>query len=284
MKQQLTLPLSALALGAAAFVLRLLQMRTGFEPDTGLPIPGAPAGLALTALLALGLLALVLLARRLPADEGDGPAFPFVSSDARLLMLPVAGIFLMALSGVLDLLSGLGLLEGVLSAAVTAADPTGMTTVVVVSSAVGFSRGGHLVMGLLSLASAAGLFAAAISCRPGRKAVSGTVLLVPVVALVIRLVLTYRVDSVEPSLSAYYVELLALIFLTLGFYRLSSFAFQTGRTRRFALYASAAAVLSLATAADGGSGPSSVLLYVGGGAVLMGFLLLRLSSSTDETP
>ena len=68
-------------------------------------------------------------------------------------------------------------------------------------------------------------------------------LLVPVVCPVIRLVLVYRVDSIDPVLSDYYLELLALVFLTLGFYRLSSFAFGAGRTDRFALYAGLAVVL-----------------------------------------
>ena len=90
------------------------------------------------------------------------------------------------------------------------------------------------------------------------------------------LVLVYRVDSVDPALEAYYVELLALVFLTLGFYRLSSFAFGAGRTRRFALYTGAAVVLSLAALTDGAAGISSTLLYLGGALTLLGFLLLRL--------
>ena len=98
----------------------------------------------------------------------------------------------------------------------------------------------------------------------------------PPVALVVRLVLTYRLDSINPALEAYYVELLGLVFLTLGFYRLSSFAFGAGRTRRFALYTGAAVVLSLAALTDGAAGISSTLLYLGGALTLLGFLLLRL--------
>ena len=36
--------------GAAGFVLRLLQNRTGFEPDTGLPVHGNIPAMALTML------------------------------------------------------------------------------------------------------------------------------------------------------------------------------------------------------------------------------------------
>ena len=53
MKKQSLLPLLALVSGAAAFVLRLLQNRTGFEAATGLPVPGNVPGLVLVALLAV---------------------------------------------------------------------------------------------------------------------------------------------------------------------------------------------------------------------------------------
>ena len=52
MKKQWMLPLTAVLGGAAAFVLRLIQQHTGFEAETGLPIPGNPAGTALAGLLA----------------------------------------------------------------------------------------------------------------------------------------------------------------------------------------------------------------------------------------
>ena len=147
-----------------------------------------------------------------------------------------------------------------------------------------FSQKALLLMGLLSLASAAGLFLAVVSCRPreGRKPVPAAALLSAPAALVVRLVLTYRIDSVNPALGAYYVELLALVFLTLGFYRLSAFAVQAGRTRRFALYAVPAVVLSLAALADRSiANQSAPLLYLGGALTLLGFLLLRLCRPAD---
>ena len=51
MKQHLLIPLAALLGGAAAFCLRLWQNCTCFEPQTGLPIPGAPAGMVLAVFL-----------------------------------------------------------------------------------------------------------------------------------------------------------------------------------------------------------------------------------------
>ena len=280
MKKQWILPATAVLGGAAAFVLRLVQKRTGFEPGTGLPIPGAPAGTALAVLLAALAVLLLLLVRQLPAETEAGPAFPadFAVHDPRLLTLPVIGVFLTALSGLADLYEGVT--HGNLLAQMSAAADPGYGAVPVLQASA-FSPRLQLLMGLLTLLSAAGLFGALLSCRAkgaaAPKAADGNLLLVPPVSLVVRLVLTYRMDSVDPALAAYYVELLALVFLALGFYRLSSFAFRSGRTRRFALYACAAVVLSFAALADGAPYLSSILLYAGGGLTLLGFLLLRLA-------
>ena len=278
MKKNLALPALAVLGGAVSFLLRLAQNRTGFEPDTGLTIPGNVPGLALAVLLVLLAAAIVFLVWKLPKETDPGPTFPedFSTAEPKLLVLPVMGVLLMALSGLGELAGGLGLTVGGAYA---------LTAEELYVSDLSFSRSALLLMGLLSLASAAGLFLAVTACRPrkGRAAVPGTVLLIAPAALVVRLVLTYRVDSVNPSLSAYYVELLALVFLTLGFYRLSSFAFQAGRTRRFALYAAPAVVLSLAALTDGSTASRfTPLLYLGGALTLLGFLLLRLCRSAGE--
>ena len=253
MKKEFSLPLASVLGGAAALVLRLLQLHTGFEAGTGLAIPGNPAGIALVVLLLLLAVLFCALTRYLPKEEDPGPAFPadFSTSDARLLTLPVMGVFLIAVSGLLDLAAAFGI-----SVSLPPASPDVYEDAAAVLTA-GFSQKESLLLGILSLLTAAALFAAVTVCRKGGKQApdgepktSGSLLLLPPAALVIRLVLTYRLDSVNPVLAAYYVELLALVFLTLGFYRLSSFAYKAGRTRRFALYTSAAVVLCLAALAD----------------------------------
>ena len=279
MKQHLLLPLAALLGGAAAFCLRLWQNCTCFEPQTGLPIPGAPAGMVLAVfLLALGGLFFCLV-RRLPKDTDGGPLLPadFVTEDARLLVLPVAGVLLIAAAGLADLYEGMTH-TSLLTQLLTAADPYSET---VVPAAAGLSPAAKRLLGLLGLVFAASMFPALSACRRGARE-SGefrgaAFLLIPPIALVVRLVLVYRVNSVDPVLSAYYVELLALVFLTLAFYRLSSFAFRAGKTQLFAFYVCAAVVLSMAALADGGPDLSTLLLGVGGSAALLGFLLLRLA-------
>lgn len=281
MKKQLLLPLVSVAGGAAALVLRLLQNRTGFEPATGLPIPGNAPGLALAALLAVLVVALCVLARLLPAEDEDGPVFPddFRTQNAALVTLPVLGIFLMAASGVLDIAAG----AAGLSALESAGGPDGP---VVVWSAFGAASGltftprARILAGALVLVGAVSLFPAAACCRrrPGTRprTIPPTLLLAAPVCMVARLVLAYRVDSVNPALQAYYVEILALTFLTLALYRLSGFACRAARTRRFAVYAGAAAALCIAALGDGES-LSALLLYAGGAAVALGFLLLWLT-------
>ena len=279
MNRRYALPLTAALGGAAACVLRLLQNSTGYEADTGLPIPGNFAALALAVLL-IGLgIALFLTARLLPAEDEPGPALPkdFSAVGSGPLVLPVCGVLLIALSGLADLAEGLQLLPaGIVS-------PQHAIYGILRAGGLGYSLRGQLLMGVLAVAAAASLLPVLAGCRrrAGRPAhrAPAAITLLPVAALVVRLVLTYRIDSVNPSLSMYYVELLALVFLTLAFYRLSSFAFQAGQTRRFALYAGAAVVLCVASLADGSAYPSSLLLYAGGAAVMMGFLLLRIGSS-----
>ncbi len=283
MKKQRTIPLLAAPWGAAALLARIWHNRTGFEPDTGLPIPGAPAGAVLLAVLIAWGICLCLLVSRLP-QEGP-PALPrdFPVPDPRLLTLPAAGALLTALSGLADLYEGLGL-GSLLTQMRSAADPYGVP----VQTETGLASRPQLLLGVLALVSAAAMFSAIAACRgEGRDRETypaAVLLLVPPVALVVRLVMTYRLDSVNPALGAYYVELLALVFLTLAFYRLSSFAFQAGRTRRFALYAGAAVVLSLAALADMGPHLSAPLLYGGCALYLLGFLALRLSGPVVPVP
>ena len=286
MEKQGLLPLLAVLGGAAALLLRVWQNATGFEPDTGLPIPGAPAGTVLTVFLLVMAVLLFLLVRRLPKETENAPLLPrdFATEDSRLLALPVAGVLLIALSGLADLYEGLGL-GNLLAQFLSAADPEAAMAVL---TADGFSPTTQKLLGVLSLLSAAALFPVITACRKrgGETAPfqGAPLLLIPPVALVVRLVLAYRLDSVNPVLQAYYVELLALVFLTLGFYRLSSYAFQAGRTRLFAFYACASVVLCCASLPDCAPHLSSLLLNLGGALILLGFLLLRLAVPAAAVP
>ena len=102
--QKRNLPLAlALIGGAVGLGLRRWQLATGFEPDTGLPIPGAPAYIALLAFSALMALALVALLR--PQKGSWSYDVAFAARENQLYMACVTlGAFLLLGSGVLELL------------------------------------------------------------------------------------------------------------------------------------------------------------------------------------
>lgn len=261
MKKQLLFPALAVGGGAAALALRLAQNRTGFEETTGLAIPGNLPATALTVLSVALAAALFLLVRQFPKSEGASFPASFSTKESTLLVLPVMGCFLMLLSGAADVAAGLD----------------------IAGTAV-FSQRFHLILGVLAALSALCLILCISACRSGKwqtaENFNGTLLLPVAVMLVMRLVMTYRLCSIDPTSEAYVVEILALLFLTMGFFRLSAFAFGEGKPASFTFCAVLAAVFSLASAADFGThiaALSSVLLYVGGGVALLGFLLLYLN-------
>lgn len=268
MKKYAVYPLLALAGGAAAFVLRLAQNRTGFEAATGLPVAGNLWSRLLVGLLVLTALVCLLLTRKLPAEpEEQSPGFSdaFSTHSSLLLMVLVTGVFLFVLSGLLEIAYGLGLASGAAEGSVNRLS---------------------LLLGGLTLVCGGCFFSVLPACRRAGareaepctpRTVSGDLLLLPVGYLVVRLVTAYRTESINPVLEAYYIDLLALVLLTLTFYRLSSFAFHAGQTRRFLLYAIPAVVLCLTALAD--SRPLyDTLFFAGGALTALGFLLLRLSA------
>ena len=268
MKKQLFLPVGSVAVGAVCFALRLLQNKTGFESSTGLPVPGNIPAIALLCLL--GLTGAVLFFRT--RTQKNSLAFPadFSTQESALLTLPVMGILLLAVSGLLD--------------AFAIARP-GMIPLVETSS----SPSSQLLFGVSAIAASAALFYAVSACREHTEAdskqgfsekelapgISSRHLLLAVPAcLVVRLVLSYRIHSVNPSLEAYYVELLALVVLTLAFFRLASCSVQPTPAGPLAWYSAISVILCLTVMAD----PltlSARLLYVGCCLTLLGFLILQ---------
>lgn len=249
MKKVAFLPIVALCGGGAAFVLRLMQNRSGFEADTGLPTPGNPYAIALIVLLLGLVVGAALLALPLPKAAPAVPFSAMFSTDGALTpTVLVMGAFLFFASGALSVYNGVTL----------------------------FSRT-ELLLGVLAMLAAACLLPAIGSCRrhptSAAKPCNGNFLLAPVGYCVVRLVLTSRADSINPSLEAHYPELLALMCLILIFYSVASFAFDAGKPRQFALWAMLAIVTCAATLADQHS-LSLRLLYAAGILLPLGFLLL----------
>jgi len=267
MKKPLLLPLTAAVAGAALFVLRLLQRKNAFDPATGLAVKGHPLTIVPVILLLLAGILLFLLAQKLPRNMEDAFPASFSTADAGLLTLPVMGILLMLGSGCVNVLSF------VQPELIPGSETLSATT--------------HLLFAVTAILPALALFPAAAACRVRDEAAQckpfdGICLLAAPVCLVVRLVLSYRIYSINPVLETYYAEVLALVLMTLAFYQLSSFAFSNGRSSRFAFFSSFAVVLGLA--ALGGSGSfADLLLYAGSALTLLGFLLLYLQESPSKS-
>lgn len=292
MKKPISLAPILLLSGAAAFALRLLMNFIGFDA-AGLPIRGSLLGI-LTPLVVLALLLLwaLLCWKFLPAEMAPGPGFPapFALSEKQLFPL-IAGLFLMILSGGGTLV--LLLLNSAPMEAISA-DGTMVSTVVMVNAPVKML----LFAALLALLSGLLLFPAALVCRKAAKPLSAlsadqsteeaagskaaslpsSLLLIASVLLVIRLVIVYRIHSVDPVLFHYAAAILAQACIILALYRLGAFAAGCGNTRRFALYGGWAVILSLTAMGEGGN-LFSILFFLGAALTLLGFLLPRFDAA-----
>lgn len=287
MKKYTGYPLLTVLGGAAAFGLRLMQNRTGFEQSTGLPIAGNLYAGILPLLLGIFAVLFYAMAHRLPAEKADS-SLPFSScfrtTGAGIPTILVLGAFAWIAAGGLSIYNGLirsgtGLIGGASTIYTTAAGTCVLTPMM------------SVLIGCLYIFAGGCLLPVISACRFRTrrtehpvKAGSIRTILFSIVCLVILLIITYREDSINPSLSVYYVELLAQAGLILLLYRTSSFAYHEGRTRRFIFYSMLAVMLCFATLADSHSLSSSIF-YVGGVLLSLGFLMLRLNTlAQTETP
>lgn len=273
MKKHLLFPLLSAVGGICGAVLRFLQNRSGFEPDTGLPIPGNPYALLLPGMLFLLAALTLLLCLRLPKEDlSDGFADAFSAHSKAGVMLAVAGIFLWCLSGA----------AGVLPVIMSHGELYTVTAAGLYYPVSAAAQRLELILAVALVISAACMFPAAATRRFKDFAATGNLLLVPVVYLVLRMTLSFREISISASQQAYYVELMAMVFLTLCLFRLSSFAFQGGSTRQFVLYSVMAAVLCITALVDAAA-LGDRLFYGGGACLAAGFLLMRLSAAADAS-
>ena len=276
MSKQKKLCLVAAVGTVVTFLLRLLQQLTGFENDTGLAVNGHPAGLAVVVLFAAAAVCAWVFSG---SCEKENRAFRdvFSTESAAELTVLVMGLFLMAAGGVFQVMFGVmgGGLERVLYRG-------GMMGVVWMGN---MSPVEVLVLGVCAAAPAVCLFPAAAACRRREdgevRSFRSELLLVPVVCMVVRLVLLYRVHSINPVLQAYYVELLAVVFVTLAFYQLAGFAVEQGRLRWYSVCTNLAVLLCVTTLADGHD-ISGMALYGGCALTLAGFRLLYREASPVE--
>lgn len=225
MRKEIIVPAVAVIGGGVGFALRRWGLDTGFEPDTGLPIPGAPATMALIALSAVMVVVLALLCwSGKTAFSGYGQAFQ------------AKGNTLYATAGVLSgfLLLGAGVL--------LAAEPLmggGLVYTRLITAVLALVAGGCVVLTVRD------------NFRGESEGKYSFKLLMPAYAFCVWLIAAYQVRAGDPVRLDYVYELFAIITGLLGLYGAASFSFERGRTFLTALFSMLGVYFSLVTLADG---------------------------------
>lgn len=234
--------------GAVLFCLRLVQNRTGFDPETGLALPSAAGTALAAALVLLAVLELILVRRQ--SRERVSFTSHFSLPGRRSLTVLAVGCMLLAAGGCLLALDG-------------------------------FTSGGvaAIVTGLLALASAGGLLVLTKRFRAGE--VPGVAPVLPAMFFGVFLVLTvYLPAANDPVLPRYYLQILAAAIAAYAFSQLAGFLRRESRPRTFTVLADLAVMLCLAAMADGGR--AVVLLFGGCAALLTVFRLLQRAWDLPE--
>ena len=251
----------AAGLGTLLFVLRAVQLQSGFDLTTGLDLPSA-AGTVLAVCLALAAAAEILLAMRLSKEK-----LPW-----RRRFAPAAEMKIPLVMGGL-LLSGGG-------AALAACAVAGG----------GVATGAAGVLGAI-----AGAGALIFVQQSGRRAETGVAPLLPAMFFGVFLVLAeYLPKADDPVTARYYIPVLAAAAAAYAFSYLAGCVQGETSSRWFTPSAELAAVLCLAAAADGLGpfypglgGMARVLVYGGCALLFLGFLALQRRESElplEETP
>ena len=245
MRKEIIVPAVAVIGGGVGFALRRWGLDTGFEPDTGLPIPGAPATMALIALSAVMVVVLALLCwSGKTAFSGYGQAFQ------------AKGNTLYATAGVLSgfLLLGAGVL--------LAAEPLMGGELVytrLITAVLALVAGGCVVLTVRD------------NFRGESEGKYSFKLLMPAYAFCVWLIAAYQVRAGDPVQLDYVYELFAIITGLLGLYFAAGFSFDKGRCVPTVFFSLLGVYFSLTTLADSHDW-ASMALY--------GFTILYLLASS----
>lgn len=232
MRKHLLAPTVAVAGGVVGFALRKWQLATAFEPDTGLPIPGAPAALVLMALTAAVALALILLCRGCTNDRPFDEAFAAQGNTVYLTACVLAAFLLLA-SAAAEVI--------ILPTSFQTARATGTWLAMVLPPL----RAATCVVGFFcALVTAKGLY------RAEGKGKESLPLLGLCFLFCVWLISDYQRRAADPVLQNYVYGVLAIVAALLGLYYMAGFSFQTGQPRRTAVAALLGTYLSLVALAD----------------------------------
>lgn len=243
--------------GLLLLALRWMQLKNGFDPETGLARQ-SPAGMVLAA--ALIVLAAAEAARCFRrSGEKHSYACCFQPMEGPALPLLAAGSLLLGGGGVLLAFAG--------------PQGTGPSVLVIAAAAAG-------------VAAAGGVLLFAKQTRSGGERVFP--LLPAMVFSVLFLLTVYLPQGNNPVLARYYLPVLAAALIACAFYQLAGFSCREASMRWFTFFGDLAVPVSLAALADSVGRWGQALVYAGCAIVLTVFLLLRrtelLPEPAAETP
>ena len=225
MRKEILLPAIAVVGGGAGFALRRWELATAFEADTGLPISGAPATMALIALSVVVAAVLLILSfmGKYPRFSGYDQAF----SAKNNTLYAMAGI----LSGFLLIGAG-GLMAYDFA---TGANPI-------------YTR---LIVAVLAVASGLCVMSTVRDNFKGEnKGKYSVPLLIPAFAFCVWLIAAYQVRAGDPVQLDYVYELFGIIAGLLGLYFIAGFSFDKGKCGPAVFFCLMGVYFSLVTLAD----------------------------------
>lgn len=232
--------------GLLLLCLRWAQLKTGFDPDTGLSRPSMPGTVLLAAIVFLAAAECVVSLRGVPGGKRTFLNC-FEPPERRELPLLVAGSLLICAGGVLL---------------------PGWSTLAILSA-------------VMAAATAAGFILLARMLRNGGQ--PKTLFLLPSMFLSVLLVLTvYLPEANNPVLARYALPVLAAALIACAFYQLTGLTCREGSLRWFVFFGNLSVPLSLAAMADSAGNLGRTLLWCGCALTLTVFLLLRRADPLPE--
>lgn len=234
-------------LAAFGTFFRWLQDQVCFEAETGLAVRGSiwPYAVALMIVIAAAVLAVVCFRMKnqphtsfpdsLPAAFVAAPRVRTIGGVVLGALLAVGGAWLMISSGTLS------------------------------------SPGLQRVLAALTIVTGAAFIWQMLSIGDG-ETTSGTVVCasMPIVLLAFWLIVSYKVNIINPTVSAYAVEILALCAALIAFYELAGFAYGRPKAIRSIFWSQFAAFLCITALPDDRTGGQQLML-----AAIAGMLLFQ---------
>lgn len=123
------------------------------------------------------------------------------------------------------------------------------------------------------------------NAEPEPSAAVAAMAVLPIVLFALWLIVSYKVNIVNPSISAYAVEILALCAATIGFYQIAGFAFGRPKAVRSVFWCQFAAFLCLMTLSDSRStGQQCMFVAAAGMLLLQSWLVVSNIRPMSEMP